>query len=86
MNSEILERATEIKDKIDSLTNDLNKVNRLLKSCGLSCEITGTPRASFTRTAPYKLRKTSILNSVLSFEKENIEAEIGFLKHHLNDI
>lgn len=68
MNKEIFDKAKSLDEHIASLKVKINLLNKLLSCCGLSCEITGTPSQSFTKTNPYKILHPSTIKKLLQDE------------------
>lgn len=80
METEKFKIAKEISDKINSIEGKILQIDRLINSCGLSCEISGTLRNSFNKCIPYISYSKDTIIYILQNDKMLLISELDQLK------
>ena len=86
MTEEKYKECKELKEKIGFCKDKINQINSLINSCGLSCEITGTGKGSFSRQNPFVFTKRKEILSLLESEKIVIESALLVLNEKFDSL
>lgn len=86
MNDTSFQKIKEIKDAIEDKTSKKYQLEKLLSCCGLSCEVSGTPRATFTRMGAYKIFNSDSIKRMLSEELLTVTTQLEALQKVFNKL
>ena len=80
-----LQRILEISNKIDSLKSKVNSLAKIIGSCGITAQISGTPSGRFG-TIEYRFTDSDLLKEILTKEKAKIEKQLQELEVEFSKI
>ena len=78
--------AQEINSKIDRNEARVRHIDILLKSCGISCAISGTQHNQFRKTADYVTTNKEFIKKLLEADRIQIESELKVLKQQFSEL
>lgn len=79
MTQEQFKELQELQSKIEDKKRKLSRIDRLLKSCGVECKISGAPINSFKRIE-YEFNDSELTNKILKSEKEKVSKKLKELE------
>jgi len=80
-----LNKILELSGKIDSLKSKISMVDKILKSCNVTAQISGTPPGRFG-SLEYNLRDSGLIKPILELEKSNLESDLVKLELEFSKI
>jgi len=80
-----LNKILELSGKIDSLKSKISTIDKILKSCNISTQISGTPPGRFN-SIEYHLKDSGLIKPILEVEKSNLESDLVKLEGEFSKI
>ena len=70
----------ELQSKIEDKKRKLSRIDRLVKTCGVECKISGAPINSFNTRIEYEFSDSELTNKILKSEKEKVSKKLKELE------
>ena len=86
MTEEKFKEITQLQDKIHKKQSEIRNINSLLVSCGLSCEISGTPSYTTNRKIEYHFANKEEIKKILEIDKVRLVAELSELQKEFESL